>query len=358
MTEKINVRQICFTFTAFTTVVKLLVMPAVTAGFAKESFWISAALNFLADGMVLLFVLHLNDKYGGKSLYEIISVNVGDKTAKTVYLFYGIFFFVKAYVPLIEQKNYIETSLYQTVSGLSIFILFFVFSSFFSYKSIRAIGRCADISIWLTIFAYVILISLAVPSAKFSELLPVIGVKPSEIGVGALKSAMWYADSSYLLFMLGHFKKEKHYKKKIILSFVAAAIAVIFFIMVLYAEFGPLTVRQFFAPIRMGKYSVALANIGRIDYIANFAYIISSVYATAIPLLFSTYCILKVFPIKHRIFAAIGVNALMAIIMITTENVYFYTFGFIQNYLIWFILFMAYVLPFLTVFFNKGRVSK
>ena len=105
MTEKIKVRQICFMFIAFTTVVKLLVMPAITASFAKEALWISASVNFIADGIFLAFFLHLNEKYNGKSFYDIIKINTGEKTAKAVYFVYGLYFFIKAYVPLIEQKN-------------------------------------------------------------------------------------------------------------------------------------------------------------------------------------------------------------------------------------------------------------
>ena len=39
------------------------------------------------------------------------------------------------------------------------------------------------------------------------------------------------------------------------LSYVAGALVVIFFFIVLYGEFGPLTERQYYAPIKMGKYS-------------------------------------------------------------------------------------------------------
>ena len=359
--KSLNIRQICLIFVAFCLVGKILIMPAITAKTAHESFWISALLNFALDGVVLFAVLKLGEKFEGKSFFNILEITVGKTASKILLGLYALFFFLKAYIPIIEQKNYIEISLYETVPTLIIFISFFMVSAFISYKGLRGLGRCADISIWFTAFGFLTILALSVPSADFSELLPVLGDKTDKIPSAAFESVMWHFDCSYMLFILGKFKTEKRYKTKILLSFVGYALATILFMMLLYAEFGIITERQFFAPIRMGKYSISLANVGRVDYVANIALSVSCVFNIAMPLVFSSMCLAEAVNFKRKITAAVIPSALMAVLLCFTDAYFNITYRIMQSYIIWFLIIMAYVVPIIALLFknrSKNEVSE
>lgn len=64
------------------------------------------------------------------------------------------------------------------------------------------------------------------------------------------------------------------------------ALITLVYMAILQSEFGALTERQFFSPIKMGKYSVSVSNIGRIDYIAVCAIIFPACSVAACRLCF------------------------------------------------------------------------
>ena len=205
--DKIYVRQICFLFGAFILPVKLITAPAIAAKYAAEDLWISALINFMIDGLIILFICRLAKKFEGATVFEIVENTLG-KTGKSIFAaaFY-LFFTVKAYLPLIEHRNFVEIAMYETTPALWIFLPVFLLSAFFSYKGFRAAGRAADIAIWFSISGIIVIAALSLSVADFSNLLPIIDVPAINILNGSVKTSIWFFDSPYLLFLLGHFKR-------------------------------------------------------------------------------------------------------------------------------------------------------
>ncbi|MBE5742486.1 MAG: hypothetical protein E7360_04090 [Clostridiales bacterium] len=355
ITNKIKLRQVCLTFIAFTLAIKIIILPSLTASFADQSLWISAFINFSIDGATLFFILKMTDKFKGLSFYQILRENVGETLTKIIMFLYCVYFILKAYVPIMEQKSFIEISLYETTHVVFIFLPIFLIACFFSYKGIKTVGRLADLSVWFTLFAVTVLIALSSPIADFSNLLPLFKVPFSKVTAGSYNTQLWYFDSTYMLFFMGAFKEERLKKTKILLSYGAVAVITIIFFAVLYGEFGPLTPRQYFAPIKMGKYYLSLSNSGRIDYFAGFALAIVCVFAVTLPLVFATLCLSHTFNFKHKIIPCIIVNGFSAILFFFTQDFFYETFKLVQKYALFFMLFVAYTLPLCMLFFKKGR---
>ena len=356
--EKVKLRQICFCLIAFATVTKIIVLPSFIAGYAKENLWLSILFTFILESITIFFILKISDKFNGLTFYQILKKNCGNTPTKIILLLYSLYFLVKAYVPILEQKSYIEIALYETTHVVWIFAPIFLISCFFSYKGLKTVGRVSDFSIWLTIFSIFILLCLSIPACDFSNLLPFVGVPIKNILQGTRFSLLWFFDSTYLLFFIGKYKKERLSKTKIMLSYLIVSLIVITFFCILYCEFGPLTERQYFAPIKMGKYYLSISNTGRIDYIAGFILAIVCVFATTLPLVFSSLCLSHVFNFKHKIFPCLIANGIMTVLFFTTQNFFFNVFDFILNYGVYFLLFMAYAVPLITLFFKKGQTSK
>ena len=51
-------------------------------------------------------------------------------------------------------------------------------------------------------------------------------------------------------------------------------------------------------------------------------------------------------------------NGIMTVLFFVTQNFFFNVFDFILNYGVYFLLFMAYAVPLITLFFKKGRPCK
>lgn len=358
MANKIKLRQTCLFIIVFSLATKIIILPSVVASFSKESLWISALINFAIDGAMLFFVLKMSDKFKGLTFYQILRENLGDIPTKIILFLYFIYFLLKAYSPIMEQKSFIEIALYETTHVVWIFSPIFLISAFFSYKGIKTVGRLSDFLIWFIIFAYVILISLSIPASNPSNILPIVGVPFKSIAKGSFFSLLWYFDSTYILFLIGCFKKEHLTKTKIMISYCVCALAVLIFFAVLYCEFGPLTERQYFAPIKMGKYFLSISNSGRVDYIAGIALAIVCVFAVSLPLVFASLCLNHTFKFKHKIIPCLITNGIMTILFFTTQNFYFETFKIMQYFGVYYLIFMAYVLPFIMLFFKSRRQTQ
>lgn len=354
-TDKIRLRQACLFTVVFTLATKIIILPSLVASFSGESLWISALINFFVDGLMLFYILQIADKFKGLSFFQILKENLGETATKVILFLYCIYFILKSYWPIMEQKSFIEIALYETTHVVWIFAPIFLISAFFSYKGLKTVGRISDVLIWFTAFAFIILISLSLPVAKPSNLLPIVGVPFKNVLKGSWFSSLWYFDSTYFLFLIGAIKRERLSKTKITVSYLASALAVLIFFCVLYCEFGPLTERQYFAPIKMGKYFLSVSNSGRIDYAAGIALAIVCVFAVSLPLVFATLCLSHAFNFPHKIIPCLIVNGISAVLFITTQNFCFETFNLMQDFGIYFLIFMAYILPLIMLFFRKGR---
>ena len=355
--NKLNLRQICLFILVFCLSTKIIILPSVVASFSNESLCISALINLLIDGGLLFFILKMSDKFRGLTFFQILKENLGDVPTKIILFLYFIFFILKAYSPIMEQKSYVEIALYETTHVVWIFAPIFLVSTFFAYKGLKTVGRLSDFLIWFLAFSFIILISLSIPVAKPSNLLPIIGVPLKNIFKGSFFSLLWHFDSTYLLFLIGCYKKESFSKTKIMSSFAICALAVLIFFAVLYSEFGPLTERQYFAPIKMGKYFLSISNSGRLDYIAGLALAIVCVFSITVPLVFAALCLTHVFNFKHKLIPCVITNGMSAILFLTTQNFYFETFKLLQYFGVYFLIFMAYILPFIMLFFKSRRQS-
>ena len=280
---QLKTRQICLFFIAFVPSIKFFMFPSVIANIAKESLWISTLLNFLIDAFTI-FILIKVCKKTDKTFYSLLEQNFNKKLANAVYVLYSIYFFLKAILPICEQKDFIELTLYPTSASIINFIPFFIIAFYLSCKHLRIIGRASDVMWIITLLGSILLFSLAISNVDFGAFLPIvaIGIKPV---IKASYSALnWFGDAVYLLFFIGEFKFSKKDGVKILGSFGISIITTIIFVVIFFGTFTSIAFRQKFALTETSKYSTVINNIGRIDYLGIFFIIASNIFSTAMPL--------------------------------------------------------------------------
>ena len=112
--SKLVPRQAALFFIAFSAAVKFINLPAVTARYAREGLWISAAIDFLFDGILIAAILFTARTGEDETFFECTEKAFGKPVAITIHAVYCLFFLVKSYIPIIEQKYYVEVTLYET----------------------------------------------------------------------------------------------------------------------------------------------------------------------------------------------------------------------------------------------------
>ena len=332
--SKLVPRQAALFFIAFSAAVKFINLPAVTARYAREGLWISAAIDFLFDGILIAAILFTARTGEDETFFECTEKAFGKPVAITIHAVYCLFFLVKSYIPIIEQKYYVEVTLYETAPTVLTFLPFFAVCAYIAYKGLRGIGRCADVCVWITLAAFFILIALSLSTFDATELLPLTGVPAGDILEGSFRTAPWYLDSSYLLFLAGNVRREKAGEKKILAGFGISVLLVLIYMCVLYGEFGAIAERQYFSPVRMGKFNVALTNIGRVDYFSAFAFTLSCIFALSAPVLFASVCLDRIFRFRRKFIPSLLTSFGLLVAVIASDKSVYNTMSVIQYKLV------------------------
>ena len=357
MNYQLKSRQVCFFLIAFMPITKLFVLPSMLAKTANEDMWISAVISLLVDFLTLLSIVYACKK-SKTNFFGLLENSFGKVGTKIVLMMFFIYFMLKAVLPLNEQKDYVEFTLYTLKPTVFYFLPFFIVALYFCAKKLRVIGRTADIMWLITVNGFVTLIALSITNADFGAILPIGANGIGSIVKGSYSSLSWFGDVSYLLFFIGEFKYGKKDGLKIFLSFLVGAVMIIIFMVIFYCIFTSIAFRQRFALTEISKYTTVINNLGRFDYIGIIMILFVNLFCLSLPMFFSCRILNYIFKFKKPWIASaicVGIQALILLV--------FYQFiagieNFMINYAGIYFFLLGNVFPIALVFIVKKGVKK
>ncbi len=344
MKFQLKTRQICLFIIAFLPLTKFFTLPSIIAKSANEDLWLSTLFNLFFD-FITIGVLLFACKKSRQNVFDLLENNFGKTGAKTITFLYFIFFMLKAIMPLNEQKEYVENTLYILMPTLLYFLPFFFAAFYFCTKKLRAIGRVSDMLWIISIIGFLVLIALSLSNADLLSILPIGANGIGKIFKGTSASFSWFGDAAYLMFFIKEYEHKKGDSKKILLSFFLSAIMLLIFMIIFYSVFTSISPRQRFALTEISKYTTDISNTGRLDYIGITLILFSNIFALAIPLYFSTYTMNYVFEIKKSWISPLIVTSIHAIIIVFLSQYVYSIEKFMTNFGGYYILLFGNVLP-------------
>ncbi len=344
MKYPLKTRQIALFFIAFLPTIKFFMLPSVLAKTANEDMWISALINLILDAVTLSVILIACKRYKC-DFYTLLECRFGKTIAKITFLLYFVYFLLKSILPIIEQKDYIETTLYITMPSNLYFVPFFLLAFFISCKNLKVIARLSDVLWIVTLIGVTIILVMSISNVDLTNLLPFFANGPKKIVSGSYYALSWFGDCAYALFFIGKFKWEEKSRLKITLGYVIGAVTVILFMIFFYCVFTSIAFREQFALTEITKYTTVINNTGRFDYVGIMMLIFSDMFSAVLPYYFAVHVLKKVFtPQKKWILPLIVACILIVITVLLTE----FTHSIEQFSVVhagWFYLIMANVLP-------------
>ena len=352
MKFQLSTRQICLFFIAFLPISKLFMFPSIVAGASGEDLWLSAIINCVLDLLTLTTLLSLC-KYANCNFYQMTENLLGKVGSKILFFLYFIFFMLKAILPINEQKDYVEFTLYTLLSTTFYFLPFFIVAFYLCTKKLRVVGRISDVMWVATLIGFFLLITLSVSNADFMAILPIGAKGTRNILKGSFFSLNWFGDCVYLLFFAGEFAYKKKDGIKIILSYLAGLLMVIIFLIIFYCIFTSIAQRQRFALTEISKYTTVINNTGRFDYIAILFILLSNIFCLSTPLFFATRLLERIIFFKKKWIAPLIVIGIQLFISVFLSNYFASIEYFLINFGgIYFIIF-SNVLPIFSLFLIK-----
>ncbi len=319
MKYELKARQVCFFIIAFLPVTKFFSLSCVLATCAKEDMWLSGAFSLFID-FITIATLTFFCKNERRDFFTILEDGLGKVGKNAVLIFYCAFFLLKSAVPVVEQKDFIESTLYLNMPNIVYFLPFFVFAFFLATKRLRALGRSADALFLITLSGSLIILVLSTLGADFSALLPVGANGIGNVLLGSYQTFGWFSDGAYFLFFIGNYGVKKGDVKKILLSFLLYAVIVIFFLMVFYGVFSYTAFREKFPLTEMPSYSTVISSVGRFDYLGIVFILCSSLFSVSLPLFFASKILNEVFNIKKGYVAPLLVTGILLAVVLLSER--------------------------------------
>lgn len=351
--NKISVRQLCFFMACLVPCGKLLSLPATLAGEAGGDLLISALTNFVFQGVIIYLLLWLAERTE-LDFFGLLSGSFGKVAAKIIYFFLALYFLFYSVLPLIEQKGFVQSEMYDSPPSLIVFLPFFLFSLFACTKNMTAVGRAADIALPMFIISAAGIFFMSVTSADFSAVLP-IGDSPFPSVIKAsLYTQNWFADSAFMLMFLGRFPAGKKTTAKVIISYAIGALVVLAYLLVFYGIFSDLSPRETYAISKVGRYYSALSVIGRVDILFGYIFMIALLFYSVAPLQMFCECLSRVFGDRRIIYSVI-VNISAAVLVFVFNNSAAALYGVVGKYLFPAFILFAYVLPALALFLRRKK---
>ena len=319
----LKTRQICLFFIAFIPVTKVFVLPSLIAEISGSDSFLSCLLNGIMDLITLSVILFACKKYK-TDFFTLMEKTLGIKGANFIYVFYAVVFFLKALIPVNDLRSYVEITLYETIPSAFYFLPFFILCFYFCSKPLRVLGRCSDIAWIFTSVGFLILFALSISHVDLTNLFPVGVNGINKIFSASMKTSLWYGDSVYLMFFIGNFLYKKKDALKIALSYLGGILIAVIFMVFFYTIFTSIAHRQTYSLTEISKYSTVINNIGRFDYIGIVLILFSNLFATSLPLYFSSMLICRVFKTQKRWITSLSITVAL-FITITVFREYFYS---------------------------------
>lgn len=349
-------RQIAFAAAFLLPASKLLEAPSLLAKYAEGDILLPAILHFLLQAGVL-FALVFAVSRSEKTLFERLEVWLG-KGVAVFYFFYAAYFLFCAILPILDLEKFSYAAFFDTSPTVFSFVFFFFFSAFVCAKGIKAVGRAADLCLFLFALPFLALIFMSLTEADFSHFLPFFGTK-----LGGTMSAFTFAtphfsDAVLLLPLLGNLRYKKGDGVKIMSGYGAGALSTLLLLAVFYGIFASIAPREHYAFSKIAQYFPALSVIGRIDLL--FVYLLSVVLLifTCLPLQYAVdFTCRAVGTHRRAIFSAVLNLSLLTFVFFFNKHYNFF-YSLISGKLSFLFWIIADMVPLFLLFTPKTNAKK
>ena len=317
--QKICARQIAFAAAFLLPAAKLLEAPSLLAEYAKGDVLLPALMHFLAQALVLLGVLFAASQ-AEKPLLERLKDKLG-KGIFVVYALYALYFLFAAALPLLDLEKFVYAAFFDTAPTTFSFYVFFFLSAFIATKGVKAVGRCADLCVFLFLLPFLALLGMSFVEADFTRLLPLFSTEFPMVAQGFMRSTPHFSDAVLLLPLLVNLRYEEGDGKKILLGYGAGSLFTLLFLAVFFSIFSSIAPREHYAFSKIAQYFPALSVVGRIDLL--FVYFLSVVllFYTCLPIQYATQSIGRIFRTERLTLISALVNiALLVALLFLNKN--------------------------------------
>ncbi len=339
----VSSRQLTVFFLLVAPLTKFLVLPSLLFFTASRDAYIVVLCYLAIDIIFLALMLDLvkNDK---RTLSEILTDAIGTVGKNIVFVILGLYFLLKTLMPVLEQALLSHNILYESSPSLALVIPIFAVLCYGGIVGFKSSFRTIELLTMLFAFGIVTMILSAMFASDVQGIFPVLEYGVSPIIKSLFSFSLWFGDFVILLPLLGNIKKVKHTTRNILIAFTIGMATVTVMYIIILGIFGVLAPRQLYIITKVSKYSVALSNLGRVDFLFIAINLVGMILHTTILFTSMVYFFHEALKINKTI-----ISWVISILLLVFTMMYLLRFKAITNIVIsafsYFVLAVQYIFP-------------
>ena len=302
-------RQIAFAAAFLLPAAKFLEVPSLLAKYAAGDILFPALLHFLLQSGVLFALLWAASR-SEKTLFDRLRERFG-KGVIVFYILYAVYFLFYAILPLLDLEKFIYAAFFDTSPTVFSFVFFFFLSAFVCSKGLKALGRSADLCLFIFLLPFAAILIMSLFEADFSSLLPIFGTKFGDSMSAFTHTTPHFSDAILLLPFIGNLRYKKGDTAKIMSGYAVGAVSTLLFLAVFFGIYSSIAEREHYAFSKIAQYFPAISVVGRIDLIFVYLLTVVLLFFTCMPLHFTVDFTCRVIGTQRRTLFSAILNALL-----------------------------------------------
>lgn len=246
---------------------KFLSLPGLMAHYAGRDSWISMCILFAVDLVCLIFILWAIRLNRGLSFGQILSSTLSTPVAKVIFALYAAFFCLRVTGGLMDTLELISSSLSVVTNWVSFVVPVLLVIGFNVVKGARNVGRVAQIFFFFIFASVLAILVLSLGHTDMSNLKPCLADGMGVAVNGALGASFWFADSVFVLFLMGGITKSNLFSVKVGGAFAVGAAITVLLDAIYLALFGNIAEFGTSALAKVSGFNITGSLYGRLDWI-------------------------------------------------------------------------------------------
>jgi len=223
------------------TATAVLLVPAITAKYAKQDLWISPILASLIGFFTVFIIFQLNKNFPEKTFIEYCTDIIGKIPGKVLGIFYLIYYLHQTGIIIQEYGQFVVGNfLHQTPLVVVLASMVLVCASAV-YGGLEVIGRTSQIILPVVGLFFILVVIMLLKDLDFLEILPVFERGPMPALMGAYTPSGWFSEMFLISFMLPYLKQQQKGLKWGMICVFSIVLIMVIANLVTYMLFGPLT---------------------------------------------------------------------------------------------------------------------
>lgn len=247
---------------------KMFMPPALMLHATGRDSWILMGIYLFLDLILLLLICVIRALRPDKTYFEILSGGIGKIGAKIVVAAVTVYYFIKLTLMISEVRLFFTMTLFEQMSWEVFIIPVLAMLMVFGIKSMRAVGRTAEIITPFVVAALLLLALIVTSNIKIDNLLPILADGTEELKMGLRIFPIWFGDFSLLIIFLGNIKKTKRMGiTPTMISGILSSVVIMFFSLLIFANYASIShlINYGHSISTLTQFSVGSQTYGRFD---------------------------------------------------------------------------------------------